>query len=227
MNSQDTYPDKTITDDNQKIMIDTVHVHELFYATFKLGHKCDICSATHMKNGYRCNQCDFDYCINCFETKKVPASLPPLFTEKPQACDFYNRSILTKVDSDYYHQMLDMLFNLISRHDRVMWSMTLKNKDGSVHMILPVESYRSDDPKTIMKCKQCNLTIRINTSKHIDIQCDYIKPTDKPFYTVYPIELREKYWTERYAAVKKHVNQVAHQFFMDEITMTLNGTYCA
>ena len=253
MTSQaDDYPKETIIDFSKNLILHKVHPHELCFATLKKGYSCDICRDYPIKTSYKCTKCDFDYCTKCYDNKNIPAELPvrakpdsgcqtgsglpPLFTHDPIACDFYKKTIVTRIDAPYYNQMLDMLFKLIAKHEHVIWHMTIQNRECSIRMILPIDSDLSgckcnkndcNNCKTLMYCQQCGLAIRIDRGTSDNIKCDYAAPTDKPFYTVLPMDLREKYWTEKYTAIKKHVDDVLHQFYMDEVLMTLEGSYMA
>lgn len=45
-----------------------LHPHRLYYDNTVAGHFCDLCRA-RIREGYRCKQCDFDMCQNCFRKK--------------------------------------------------------------------------------------------------------------------------------------------------------------
>lgn len=45
-----------------------LHPHRLYFDSTTYGHLCDLCRA-RIREGYRCKQCDFDLCHNCFRRR--------------------------------------------------------------------------------------------------------------------------------------------------------------
>ena len=43
-----------------------IHKHVLKYTTNLYNHRCDVCQMQELQESYRCKECDFDYCLNCF-----------------------------------------------------------------------------------------------------------------------------------------------------------------
>jgi len=54
-------------DNSRKIYIQDIHSHELIFNNALDTHKCDVCSKKEIKEGYRCKDCDFDLCLDCYK----------------------------------------------------------------------------------------------------------------------------------------------------------------
>lgn len=46
-----------------------IHQHVLKYTSYLYDHRCDVCKMEALRESYRCQQCDFDYCLVCFHEK--------------------------------------------------------------------------------------------------------------------------------------------------------------
>lgn len=206
-------------DKSNNIYIESVHDHDLFLATYRFSFICNVCTKMYENNGYHCPDCDFDYCLKCHESQNIPEKLPPLFLEKPMACDFYKRNLRTKAGSEYYQQMLDMFFELLSDGNRCIWTLSLENPERNIHMVLGTcvdtcECNKSDcnNCKTLLYCKNCQLAIRLKCGEKTEILCDCAKPNN---------------YSECLDANKKHLYTVLQHYYPTDIIMTLEGVYCA
>eukprot|EP01105_Mastigella_eilhardi_P021886 TRINITY_DN5337_c0_g1_i3.p1 TRINITY_DN5337_c0_g1~~TRINITY_DN5337_c0_g1_i3.p1 ORF type:complete len:644 (-),score=147.08 TRINITY_DN5337_c0_g1_i3:896-2827(-) len=50
------------------VLLPALHHHALMYDGTTAGHTCDLCRQ-RLREAYRCQQCDFDLCLQCFEKK--------------------------------------------------------------------------------------------------------------------------------------------------------------
>eukprot|EP01125_Pyxidicula_operculata_P018213 TRINITY_DN6461_c0_g1_i2.p1 TRINITY_DN6461_c0_g1~~TRINITY_DN6461_c0_g1_i2.p1 ORF type:complete len:857 (+),score=171.12 TRINITY_DN6461_c0_g1_i2:240-2810(+) len=46
-----------------------VHSHPLYYSDKVAGHICDLCRRRRIREAYRCEECDFDLCLDCTKRK--------------------------------------------------------------------------------------------------------------------------------------------------------------
>ena len=203
------------------IRMPELHPHELYPTHYKYGHICDVCNKYNIDKGYRCSnvECQFDYCIDCYNMKDSMFKPKPLFDREPNAYDFYEITITVELDSNYYKEMLNMIIYKTSQFSHTYWQLTAENIEKTIKIVYCTNGNGH-------KCKNCYLEIQIDMPMDTPLECNFREAGGNPRYEIDP-KRRELLCTNMFYAQKKHLNKILHKVFDRNVILTLNGTYIA